>query len=236
MHSMITPSMGSTAPVGSTVITSPVSIEDVHVGDVIAFHPPGRGSTSFVHRVVAIHRIDGRPALRTKGDINGSVDGWTITAHNLTGRAPAVVPDLAFLVQMLPLLLLGTLLIALLTHGTRAERRGPARLGLFSLLCSFLIYHFRPLAHLDVLTQTIRGGHGSATVVPTGALPLRVTAAGGTHTDLAPAGPRRRDQGPPTAQRTFHTDLGDPPHRLVVAADRRGSCRWVSACASHAPP
>lgn len=186
LHSMITPSMGRTAPVGSVVVTSPVAISDVHVGDIIAFHPPGRPGDTFVHRVVTVTDHDGQPILHTKGDINGSVDGWVLTGPDLTGRERLVIPDLGFVLQMLPFLLLGVLVILLVSSKWRPERRGPLRLGLFSLLCSALIYHFQPLTHIDLLTQSIAAGHGQATVVPTGALPLRVTATGGTHADLTP--------------------------------------------------
>lgn len=186
LHSMVTPSMGRTAPVGSVVVTSPVSIRDVHVGEIIVFHPPGRPGDTFAHRVVSVTAVNGQPALQTKGDINGSVDGWVLRGPNLVGHERLIVPDLAFVLQALPLLLLGTLAILLITSQRRRSLRGPLRLGLFSLLCSFLIYHFQPLTHIDLITQTVTAGHGQATVVPTGALPLRVRAAGGTHTDLSP--------------------------------------------------
>src|SRR5690348_4293534 len=53
-QSMTTPSMGRTAPVGSLVITHPVAASSLHVGDIVAFHPPGRSGTTFVHRVTGI--------------------------------------------------------------------------------------------------------------------------------------------------------------------------------------
>ncbi|WP_434318962.1 S26 family signal peptidase [Leifsonia sp. P73] len=45
------PSMGRTAPVGTLVVTSPVSVSAVHVGDVITFHPPTSPDETYTHRV-----------------------------------------------------------------------------------------------------------------------------------------------------------------------------------------
>lgn len=185
-HSMTTPSMGRKAPVGSLVITEPVRADRVHVGDVIAFHPPGRGGTTFVHRVVAIERRPQGAVLSTRGDINGVQDSWQITASNLIGKVAFAIPAGGYVLQMLPFLALGLFVVVLVTSGLRRSRRGPARILLASLLASGLIIWFHPLARLVLIAQVRSGSQMTAAVVPTGALPLRVRASGGNHADLAP--------------------------------------------------
>jgi signal peptidase I len=186
-HSMTTPSMGRNAPVGSLVVTEPVSAARVHVGDVVAFHPPGRSGTTFVHRVVRISRgPQGDVILSTRGDINGSQDSWEIADSNLIGKVAFAVPDGGYALQMLPFLMLGAFVVVLVTSGLRRSRRGPARILLASLLAAGLIIWFQPLARLVLIAQVRSGAHTTAAVVPTGVLPLRVRASGGTHADLTP--------------------------------------------------
>jgi signal peptidase I len=186
-HSMTTPSMGRNAPVGSLVVTEPVSADRLHVGDVVAFHPPGRSGTTFVHRVIQISRgAHGGVILSTRGDINGSQDSWEIADANLVGKVAFAIPDGGYALQMLPFLALGAFVVVLLTSGLRRSRRGPARILLASLLASGLIVWFQPLARLVLIAQVRSGSHTTAAVVPTGVLPLRVRASGGTHADLAP--------------------------------------------------
>ena len=185
-HSMTTPSMGRKAPVGALVITRPVAADDLRVGDVIAFHPPGRSGTTFVHRVVQISRGPQGVTLSTRGDINGAQDSWQVAGQNLVGRVAFAIPDGGYALQMLPFLVLGAFVVVLVTSGLRRSRRGPARILLASLLASGLIIWFQPLARLVLIAQVRSGSHTTAAVVPTGALPLRVRASGGTHADLAP--------------------------------------------------
>src|ERR1700722_2785590 len=58
-----TPSMGRAAPVGTLLIVKVVHINQVHVGDIISFHPPGLMHT-YTHRVVS---IDASGGLHTRG-------------------------------------------------------------------------------------------------------------------------------------------------------------------------
>jgi hypothetical protein len=171
-HSMTTPSMGRSAPVGSLVVTEPVSVARIRVGDVIAFHPPGRSAATFVHRVVRLRRAGHGVTLSTRGDI--------------IGRVAFTVPDGGYALQILPFLLLGAFVVVLVTSGLRHSRRGPARILLASLLAAGLIVWFQPLARLVLIAQVRSGSQTTAAVVPTGVLPLRVQASGGSHADLVP--------------------------------------------------
>ncbi len=185
-HSMTTPSMGRNAPVGSLVVTEPVSVARIRVGDVIAFHPPGRSATTFVHRVAALSRTGQGVTLSTRGDINGVEDSWQISGPNLIGRVAFTIPDGGYALQILPFLLLGAFVVVLVTSGLRLSRRGPARILLASLLAAGLIVWFQPLARLVLIAQVRTGTQTTAAVVPTGVLPLRVQASGGSHADLVP--------------------------------------------------
>jgi signal peptidase I len=186
VHEMTTPSMGTAAPVGSVVISRPASIADVRVGEIVVFHPPGRRDTTFAHRIVAITAGPGGGGIRTKGDINPTPDAWVLHDADLIGRVTVTVPDLGFLVEALPLLLLGTFVILLATGGMRVVWRGAARIAGGCLLVAFLLVYFRPLERAVLIEQHIADGRGTAVVVPTGVLPIRVAAVGGSHTTIDP--------------------------------------------------
>ncbi len=183
---MTTPSMGTAAPVGSLVISRAIDGEHLHIGEMIAFHPPGRGVTTFIHRVVAIVAGPKGPTIRTRGDINGAADPWVLHRAEVVGRAVAEIPDAGFILQALPALATGIFLIVLLTSGLGSSVRAPARLLAGSGLCSALIWWYRPLVRVDLISQVIGGTRGWATLVATGVLPVRVHAVGGTTASLSP--------------------------------------------------
>jgi len=186
LHEMTTPSMGTVAPVGSLVVSHPEPYSVVSVGQVIAFHPPGRPTVTFIHRVVGIVHTSGVRLLRTRGDINGGPDPWLLGPSNLIGVTAAVVPDAGFLIEAIPLLMLGAFLILLATSGLRRQTRASARIGAGSLWVAALLLYFRPLERVVLLRQFVSGGRGYASLVPTGILPVSVQVTGGTHTDLVP--------------------------------------------------
>ena len=181
-HDMTTPSMGTAAPVGSLVISRPVSIEALHPGQIVVFHPPGQPTVSFAHRVYSTSAT----TIRTRGDLNPAPDTWALRQSNLVGRVVAVVPDAGYVMQLLPWLILGALIIVLLTSGMARERRGAARILGWSLLVAALLAWFHPLANLALVSQEIVGNHGRAAVAPTGMLPLSVQAVGGNRVNVSP--------------------------------------------------
>ena len=186
-HTLTTPSMGRTAPVGSVVLSEPTTDDQIRVGDVLAVHPPGRPDTTFVHRVSSITTGPTGLLFHTKGDINGSPDPWTVTAPNIIGRVVLVLPDVGYLLHMLPLLLLAGFLTLLFSLGMTRGRRGPARILAGSLLVAAAIAYYQPLARIDLIAETTTTtADTEAALVTTGILPLRVQAAGGTHADLTP--------------------------------------------------
>jgi signal peptidase I len=72
-------SMSPAIPVGSLVLATRASAGDVRPGDVIVFRRPDRPQM-VVHRIVTVEESAGGPVFVTRGDANGSPDGWQIPA------------------------------------------------------------------------------------------------------------------------------------------------------------
>nr|WP_228514057.1 signal peptidase I [Frondihabitans sp. VKM Ac-2883] len=178
-----TPSMGTAAPVGTLVLTTPTTADDLHVGDVIAFHPPTSPTETYTHRVVGIGKTG---LISTRGDINGATDPWQLTDSNLVGKATAVLPGLGWLIRGLPIVLLGLITVWLLTARVKiATRKVSYRITGVSLVVSVTAFILKPFTGVVVEQVTTTGGHPGAIVVSTGLLPIRVQAVHGTHADLA---------------------------------------------------
>ncbi|MFE4469442.1 signal peptidase I [Leifsonia sp. NPDC056824] len=176
------PSMGRTAPVGTLVITTPVSASAVRVGDVITFHPPTSPDETYTHRV---RDITPAGKLITRGDINGATDPWQLTARDLVGRAAAILPGWGWLIRSLPYFFVGGLLVWALTEWFATARwRAPLRVIGASLVFAVTAAIVRPFVGVMVLaTQSTHRG-ANATLVSTGLLPSHVQAVGGTGVDL----------------------------------------------------
>lgn len=75
----------SMAPVlfaSELVLVESFSTENVEVGDIIVFNPPGQDTIPVVHRIIS---IDGGGNIKTKGD-NAGMDDWTLTLENIEGK------------------------------------------------------------------------------------------------------------------------------------------------------
>lgn len=174
-----TASMGQAAPVGTLVVTSPASVGGVHVGDVISFTPPHQDRV-FTHRVVELVS-DG---YRTKGDINASLDPWTVSHDHVIGTVTGYLYGGGFLLRGLPILAVGWLLVYLLTRRGDPSWAWPARIVGASLVFSVASWVVRPWLNADMLGFAPSGGGVDASVVSTGILPIRAVAEGGTFADL----------------------------------------------------
>jgi signal peptidase I len=182
-----TASMGTTAPVGSLLITRRVAPAAVHVGEVVVFHPPGQPHQTFVHRVVSVTAGPTGPLLTTRGDLSGSVDPWVVPARDLVGRTVTILPTVGWLLRMLPWLAVGVLLVWCCTVGLRIERRRAARVLGAVLVAILVLRHFRPLVDMELVSYGSTGSGGQLSGVPTGILPIRVAAVhhslGAAHAD-----------------------------------------------------
>jgi signal peptidase I len=177
-----TPSMGTTAPVGTLLLTTPVLLEDVQVGDVVSFTPSTTPDETYTHRVIAVD-ADG---LTTQGDINGAVDPWKTDQTHLIGEATTILPGFGWLAKGLPLFLAGTVIVMILTRliGSPTHRASMRMLGT-SLVAAFTVFLLKPFVGLVVLEAVTRGSDVEASIVSTGLLPIRVAAEGGTAATLA---------------------------------------------------
>jgi signal peptidase I len=81
---MVTPVLsGSMRPglsVGGVVVSQRVSLDSLHVRDVIVFRDPNKPSEQIVHRIVKITKGPGGKLLfNTQGDANNVRDPWTLS-------------------------------------------------------------------------------------------------------------------------------------------------------------
>jgi signal peptidase len=85
---VVSGSMEPEIPVGALIISQQTEIDEIKVGDIVSF----RSMESYMqgsvvtHRVVEIHKRDGKLALVTRGDANNSIDSFYVTADNLIGK------------------------------------------------------------------------------------------------------------------------------------------------------
>ena len=120
-------SMTGTIPKGAVIYSKITPVEQLKVGDIITFNPPGY-STAVTHRIIAVEQgPDGRPAFRTKGDFNETADPWNPVTLN--------EPQQARYVFQMPVL--GYVLAALSVRAVRLALIGlPALVIALSLLWS----------------------------------------------------------------------------------------------------
>ena len=71
-------SMTGTIAKGSVIYSRLAPVDQLKVGDIITFYPPGY-TAPVTHRIISIEpAADGRPAFRTKGDFNAAADPWRV--------------------------------------------------------------------------------------------------------------------------------------------------------------
>jgi signal peptidase len=66
-------SMNPTIPLGSVAVTRTIEVDQVAVGDIVVFVPPG-GHVPVMHRVIDMKRDGKVLTVHTKGDANNFVD------------------------------------------------------------------------------------------------------------------------------------------------------------------
>jgi signal peptidase len=100
---MLTGSMAPDIEPGDITVVTPLDIEDVTAGMVIAYHIPIDDHRVVTHRVVTVERgADGSVTVQTKGDANDSVDPWKATLLGTTAwQVEAVVPEVGHVIQAL---------------------------------------------------------------------------------------------------------------------------------------
>lgn len=175
-----TPSMGEAAPVGTLVLTRPEAIGDLRIGDVISYRPPPEPKVTYTHRIVAT----GPDGVRTRGDINGAIDPWTVGQGDLVGKVEVRLWGVGWLARALPVLLLGGLVLWALTRWLLPRwLHSPVRMVGGALLVLVLAGLLHPFAAATQLTTTTRNGATEVALVSTGILPIRLEA---TNADATP--------------------------------------------------
>lgn len=77
-HPVLSGSMEPALEVGELIVTKPVKLEEVKMGDIITFQTDEQ---TISHRVVNIIEIDERPWFQTKGDANEELDSNLVSSE-----------------------------------------------------------------------------------------------------------------------------------------------------------
>jgi signal peptidase I len=135
---MLTGSMTGTIDVGDVEIVTPLPVDQVTAGMIIAYHVPIDDHHLVTHRVVSVqHETNGSVTVQTKGDANDAIDPWTATLQGSTAyQVRAVIPELGRVIEALrtpvvsqalvygaPTLLAGWLLLSIWRPVAPAEAR-----------------------------------------------------------------------------------------------------------------
>ncbi|HSN12173.1 MAG TPA: LamG-like jellyroll fold domain-containing protein, partial [Propionibacteriaceae bacterium] len=162
-----TPSMGTTAPVGTLVA---VHAKNTYtIGDVVSYERNGR---VYTHRIVA----ETAAGFTTQGDINGTPDALPVTRTEIVGAVTFYGKGLGFLAEALPWLVIGGALVYVLSMRPWVGRthRWPFRLVGWSLVASFTALWLHPWVNM-VMTGYVAEADGVRMhLVNTGILPLKV--------------------------------------------------------------
>ncbi len=90
-------SMLPTLKPNDMIAVKPSSIEEIKVGDMVAFNAHFGDIDVIAHRVVEIIDEHGEVGLKTKGDNIDSVDQWIVRDQDLIGRIVSVTPNIGIL-------------------------------------------------------------------------------------------------------------------------------------------
>jgi signal peptidase I len=134
---MLTGSMSPVIDPGDVTVVTPLPIDEVEVGMIIAYHIPIDDHHLVSHRVISVDTAaDGSITLQTKGDANDAVDPWRATLQGDTAyQVRAVIPALGHVLEALrtpvvsqalvygaPTLLAGWLLLSIWRPATTEGR------------------------------------------------------------------------------------------------------------------
>ncbi|MDQ0620077.1 signal peptidase I [Arthrobacter globiformis] len=99
---MLTGSMSPGINPGDVVVTVPVPVEELRIGDVITYSIPVDDHRVETHRIVEMTTAGGVATVQTKGDANPGVDPWkAVLSGNRVYRHVATVPYLGTVIRTL---------------------------------------------------------------------------------------------------------------------------------------
>jgi signal peptidase len=91
-------SMEPTLKVGSLLLTRPVDVDDLRVGDVITYRSPGN-HTTLTHRIVGMRQENGEWVFETKGDASLTPDPREIILRGRVSKMAFDIPYLGYVVD-----------------------------------------------------------------------------------------------------------------------------------------
>ena len=103
--SIVTPSMGETAPVGTLVVTKPQQSYDKD--DIITFY---RSGNIYTHRLI---KVNDDHSYTTKGDLNITEDSLPVGNQDVIGKAIVIAPIWGWVWRATPILLIGWIIVYL---------------------------------------------------------------------------------------------------------------------------
>ncbi len=162
-----TPSMGTTAPVGSLVVVQPHATYGI--GDIASYRHKDR---VYTHRIV--DKTD--QGFIFKGDINEATDALPVNQAEIVGGAVFIGKDLGFVIEAIPMLLVGGAIVYGLTLIPRVpvSWRWQIRLIGWSLVANFVSLWFRPWVNMVMMGYVAQGDGVGMHLVNTGVFPVRV--------------------------------------------------------------
>jgi signal peptidase I len=163
-----TPSMGTTAPVGTLVAVHAKS--SYAIGDVVSYQ---RNDRVYTHRIVE-QTAEG---FTTKGDSNDATDALTVTSDEIVGQVTFYGKYLGFLVEALPWILIGCAVVYVITllPRIRPSWRWQIRFVGWSLVISSVALRLRPWVNLVMLGYAPSSDGGvDMGIVNTGIFPVDV--------------------------------------------------------------
>lgn len=94
---------GSMTPImlpGDLIVVKSVYQNELNVGDVVAFQPPGsKPNTLVTHRIISLE--EGKERLfQTKGDANNDKDTFKVPASNAVGKMILVIPFVGYITEI----------------------------------------------------------------------------------------------------------------------------------------
>jgi signal peptidase len=100
---MLTGSMSPLINPGDVVVTVPVAVQNLKLGDIITYHIPVEDQRVETHRIIDLTvNNQGTATVRTKGDANNGADPWTATlAAGQVDRQVFTVPYLGNAIRSL---------------------------------------------------------------------------------------------------------------------------------------
>jgi signal peptidase len=91
-------SMEPAVKVGSLLLSRPVNVEDLQVGDVITYRSPGN-HTTLTHRIVDMRQENGEWVFKTKGDASLGPDPSEVILRGQVTKMAFDIPYLGYVVD-----------------------------------------------------------------------------------------------------------------------------------------